>query len=116
MEAAVRTVCQRLQRMLFTSTSFGALVLLQSCQRTAHETSSGAEHRAFSYFEDATEKFGVRFVHDAGGAEKYFMPASVGSGLAFLDFNNDGRLDLFFVQNGGTESESRNALFRQESD
>ena len=44
------------------------------------------------------------------------MPQQVGSGAAFLDFNNDGRLDIYLLQNGGPDSSSRNRLFMQTPD
>ena len=44
------------------------------------------------------------------------MPDQMGSGMALLDFNNDGRLDLYFVQNAGQASSARNQLFEQQAD
>jgi hypothetical protein len=41
------------------------------------------------------------------------MPQSVGSGAALFDLDNDGRLDIYLIQNGGPESKSTNRLFRQ---
>jgi hypothetical protein len=46
----------------------------------------------------------------------YFMPQIMGSGAALLDFDNDGRLDLYFLQNGGPNSRSTNRLYHQEAD
>ncbi|HEV3144616.1 MAG TPA: CRTAC1 family protein [Gemmataceae bacterium] len=65
-----------------------------------------------------TEELGLDFVHDIGPMppEKYFMPQMVGSGVAVFDFDNDGRMDLYFVQNGGPNSKSTNRLFRQTAD
>jgi hypothetical protein len=40
----------------------------------------------------------------------------MGSGAALLDFDNDGRFDLYFVQNAGPNSTARNKLFHQRSD
>lgn len=65
------------------------------------------------WFVDVTEKVGLNFVHDGGPVGNYQMPQQVGSGAAFLDFDNDGRVDLFFLQNGGPNSNSTNRLFRQ---
>ncbi len=59
---------------------------------------------------------GARFEHDVGPVGTYFMPENLGSGLAILDYDNDGRLDLFFVQNAGSQSAFRNQLFHQEPD
>lgn len=44
------------------------------------------------------------------------MPEIVGSGVAMLDFDLDGRLDLYLLQNAGPESKSANRLLRQGAD
>ncbi len=66
------------------------------------------------WFTDMTPQSGIHFSHVAG--TNYFMPDQVGSGVAVLDYDNDGRLDLYFVQNGGTNAGVRNQLFHQEAD
>jgi len=43
------------------------------------------------------------------------MPESLGSGTAIFDFDNDGRMDLFLLQNGGTNSPAKHQLFHQEN-
>jgi hypothetical protein len=58
----------------------------------------------------------LNFVHDAGPVGHYFLPQAVGSGGAVFDFDNDGRLDLYLLQNGGPGSRSTNRLFRQGPD
>lgn len=45
-------------------------------------------------FTDVTAESGVRFNHRQGGTE---APTTLGGAVAVLDFNNDGRPDLFFV-------------------
>ncbi len=47
-------------------------------------------------FADITESSGITFVHTSGnGPEKHF-PTANGSGVALLDYDSDGRLDIFF--------------------
>src|SRR5207245_1844161 len=53
------------------------------------------------WFVDVTNEVGLDFVHDAGPVGDYFMPQQVGSGAAFFDFDNDGLLDIYLLQNGG---------------
>jgi hypothetical protein len=67
-------------------------------------------------FEDATERLGVRFVHDAGPAGDYLMPRSMGSGVAIFDADGDGRPDLLFLQNAGPGTGKTNALYLQNAD
>src|SRR5260370_38033480 len=67
------------------------------------------------WFVDVTLDMGLTFVHDAGPPGRYFMPQIMGSGAALFDFNNDGRLDIYLIQNGGPHSRSTNRLFRQEA-
>jgi enediyne biosynthesis protein E4 len=65
------------------------------------------------WFVDVTDEVELDFTHDAGPVGDYFMPQQVGSGAALFDFDNDGRLDIYLLQNGGPKSKSTNRLFRQ---
>ena len=42
-------------------------------------------------------KAGVRFLHAASKTSQKYLSESMGAGVAMLDYNNDGLLDLFFV-------------------
>jgi len=84
--------------------------------KPAHESRVAPSARQPAWFEDVTAKSGLRFVHDSGATGKYFMPESIGSGGALFDFDNDGRLDVYLVHCGGTNSPSRNQLFHQQPD
>src|SRR5262249_40245235 len=67
------------------------------------------------WFRDVTDEVGLRFTHDAGPLGQYPMPPVMGSGAALFDFDNDGRLDIYLVNNGGPKG-TPNRLFRQEAD
>src|SRR5262245_32458332 len=45
-----------------------------------------------------TETSGVKFTHFKGSDGQHYYPEQFGAGAAFLDYDNDGFLDLFFVQ------------------
>jgi hypothetical protein len=68
------------------------------------------------WFRDVTDEVGLNFVHDPGFTGGYFMPLSIGSGAAVFDFDGDGLLDIYLLQNAGPESKSPNRLFRQRPD
>ena len=83
---------------------------------TNTDSRGAAAANAPAWLEDFTDKAGLRFVHDVGPTGTYFMPESVGSGGAIFDFDNDGRMDVFLLQNAGTNSNSRHQLYHQEMD
>jgi len=51
-------------------------------------------------FRDVARTVGLGFVHISGASEQRFLPEILGSGGLFLDFDNDGWLDVFLVDGG----------------
>jgi hypothetical protein len=50
-----------------------------------------------THFEDVTRAAGIHFVHNNGGFGKKWLPETMGPGVAFLDYDNDGWQDILFV-------------------
>jgi hypothetical protein len=48
-------------------------------------------------FTDVTAISGIKFTHNSGRAGKKWLPETLGSGGAFVDFDGDGWLDVFLV-------------------
>ena len=48
-------------------------------------------------FVDITSRSHVAFVGQASHTSKKYLPETMGSGVALFDYDNDGRLDIFFV-------------------
>ena len=56
---------------------------------------------ASAQFVNITAPSGVHFQHVASHTSKKYLPETMGAGVALFDFDNDGRLDILFV-NGAT--------------
>ena len=48
-------------------------------------------------FTNITETSGIRFVHNSGATGKRYLPETLGAGVAFIDYDNDGWQDILFA-------------------
>src|SRR5262245_28652019 len=67
------------------------------------------------WFAEVAAEAGLSFVHDAGPVGAYFMPQIMGSGVALLDADGDGLLDVYLLHLGGSAGK-KNQLFKQMAD
>jgi hypothetical protein len=74
-------------------------------------------------YEDVTAQSGLdRFRHTAGNPAKPYLPETLGSGVALLDYDNDGWLDIYLINALANPGQSdkpngpRSALFRNNRD
>ncbi len=49
------------------------------------------------HFVDVAEKLGIHFRQQASPTSKKYLLETMGSGVALFDYDNDGRLDIFFA-------------------
>src|SRR5260370_12170317 len=64
---------------------------------------------------------GISFVHTSGRSPQKYLPESTGAGRAFLDFDNDGWMDIYLVNTGPCDfwnppKPLRNTLYRNNPD
>jgi enediyne biosynthesis protein E4 len=58
-------------------------------------------------FRDITQKAGIHFVHNNAAFGKKYLPETMGPGVAFIDYDNDGWQDIFLVN--GTDWPGRSS-------
>jgi hypothetical protein len=63
------------------------------------------------------EKSGITWVHDNGKSPEHWLPEAMCSGCAFLDYDNDGWMDILLINTGPCafyhpKNPGRNALYR----
>jgi hypothetical protein len=78
--------------------------------------------QALPIFEEVTAvQSGIRWTHVAGMSPEKHLPETSGAGCAFLDYDNDGWMDIYLVNSGKCDffdpkPPLRNALYRNNRD
>jgi len=71
----------------------GAILVLQKTENSVQ----AAPDAASVTFRDITRQSGIHFVHNNGAFGKKYLPETMGPGVAFIDYDNDGWPDIFLV-------------------
>lgn len=71
-------------------------------------------------FEDVSRAAGIHFIQNNGAFGKMWLPEALGSGVAFIDYNNDGWPDILLINGsdwvGHVRRHSYMALYRNNRD
>jgi enediyne biosynthesis protein E4 len=83
--------------------------------------SAASNSAEFAFAEIPPSLSKITWVHDAGKSANKYLPESVGPGCAFLDYDNDGWMDIYLVNSGKCEfftppKPLRNALYHNNRD
>lgn len=75
----------------------------------------------FPFEQVPAEKSGIRWRHSSGKSPEKYLPESSGAGCAFLDYDNDGWMDIYLVNSGkcdffNPQTPLRNALYKNNRD
>ena len=83
---------------------------------------AGSEQKAQALFEAIPPAISrIKWQHSNGRSPDYYLPETTGAGCAFIDYDNDGWLDLYLVNSGSCDffdpkPALRNALYRNNRD
>lgn len=75
----------------------------------------------YPFEEVPAEKSGIHWRHTSGKSPEKYLPETTGAGCAFLDFDNDGWMDIYLVNSGPCDffipdRPMRNALYHNNRD
>ena len=87
-------------------------------RKTSRPTAASVPLRGIQ-FVDVAHAAGLRFRHYNGASPEKYVIETMGSGAAFLDYDNDGWLDIFLVNGGAVPGHPapvpvRHALYRNQ--
>jgi hypothetical protein len=68
------------------------------------------------HFIDATARLGIHFQDQASPTAKKYLLEAMGSGVAVFDYDNDGRLDIFFANGARIDDPTAAGAIPQKSD
>jgi len=100
------------------SLSLTILLAVSSSGNLCAGQQSTAGQRAVVTFEEVSaQASGITWVHNNAHTPERFLPETVGAGAAFFDYDNDGWMDIYFVNSGASDfftpsAPLRNALYR----
>ena len=62
-------------------------------------------------FTDVTQDSGIKFKHYNGRSQRRHIVETMGAGAAFLDYDNDGFLDLYIINGGSLEDKKSRVAY-----
>ncbi|MFS8085162.1 MAG: CRTAC1 family protein, partial [Acidobacteriota bacterium] len=78
-----------------------ALLLLLTLPSICFAQAPPKPHVTFE--EVPAKKSGITWVHNNAHSSDRYLPETVGAGCAFLDYDNDGWIDIYLVNSGPSD-------------
>ncbi|MCU1267823.1 MAG: hypothetical protein JWM21_4141 [Acidobacteria bacterium] len=110
-------VCLRLTIAL----SLALTLAFGLCLTTRAQRAAGPTKPVVTFEEVLPSQSGITWVHNNAHSPERHLPETVGAGCAFLDYDNDGWMDIYLVNSGPADffkpaTQIRNALYHNNHD
>ena len=87
-----------------------------SAQNPAASGKGAPNASASGYFVDVTSAVGIHFKQEASPTSKKYLLETMGSGVAVFDYDNDGRMDIFFANGARIDDPTAKGTIPQKDD
>jgi hypothetical protein len=100
---------------------FSIVPMITNARNFPRTDSSRSVSPSVLFEQVAPSQTGISWRHVNGRSPEYYLPETTGAGCAFLDYDNDGWMDLYLVNSGkcdfyDPQPPLRNALYRNNRD
>jgi hypothetical protein len=105
------------RRVAWLASAALVVASLGACRRSTD--AARASDGGAPWFEEVAARAGIDFVHHSGHETRHYLPEIMGGGVALVDVDNDGLLDVYFVQSGRLDNPlagGGNRLYRNRGD
>jgi hypothetical protein len=114
MPSQIRTA--KLTRRTFVGQTIAGAIFLARLPAFA-----SSQSEPFPFEQVPADKSGIKWTHSSGKSPEKYLPESSGAGCAFLDYDNDGWMDIYLVNSGKCDfftprTPLRNALYKNNRD
>jgi len=115
------TVIRPDQRFRFSRRSFVQGLASSVAVSVLSRIAAGSDTTSYPFVEVTPSSSGIAWKHVAGKSPEKYLPETTGAGCAFLDYDNDGWMDIYLVNSGKCDffapsQPLRNALYRNNRD
>ena len=90
-------------------------------QPNAQQPTKAHDAPSTGHFTDIRKQAGITFVQDSTESDQKYYLETMGTGVGWIDYDQDGLMDLYFVQSGATDAYTpahplRSALYHNNGD
>ena len=108
-------------KSIFLTALIIALTVASQFSVSRAQQSPQPEKMRTTFVEVSPGKSKITWVHDNGRSEAHHLPETCGGGGIFFDYDNDGWMDIYLVNSGGSDfytpkTPIRNALYHNNHD